>query len=248
MSSTVWAADRGAEVFRLCASCHGPDGRGNRLVEAPSIAGLPAWYVSAQLEKFRNGYRGKHPDDDAGNRMRPLSMTIDPEDVNIVAAYVAALPPHKAPVSLEGGNPQKGKATFAQCVACHGPNAGGNQALNAPPLNMANDWYLVRQLGNFKKHIRAYAPADASGASMAAIAATLSDEQVMKDVVAYIATLDNSSAASPQAAAASSITLADLPKYEQGSPELVAKGKGLFNTNCAVCHGPNGGEIGRAHV
>ncbi len=44
--------------------------------------------------------------------------------------------------------------------------------------------------------------------------------------------------------AASAITLAELPKYEQGSPELVAKGKELFHTNCAVCHGVEGNGDG----
>ena len=40
--------------------------------------------------------------------------------------------------------------------------------------------------------------------------------------------------------AASSMSMADLPKYVQGSPELLAKGKELFQTNCAVCHGVEG--------
>jgi high-affinity iron transporter len=44
--------------------------------------------------------------------------------------------------------------------------------------------------------------------------------------------------------AQSAITLAELPKYIQGSPELVAKGKELFNTNCAVCHGIEGNGDG----
>ncbi len=40
--------------------------------------------------------------------------------------------------------------------------------------------------------------------------------------------------------AASAILAADLPNYVKGSPELVAKGKELYQTNCAVCHGPAG--------
>jgi cytochrome c553 len=191
LHSSAFAADRGAKVFQLCASCHGPDGHGNPTpaIEAPSIAGLPAWYVSAQLEKFRSGQRGKHADDDAGNRMRPLAMTLEPGDVAVVADYVASLPAVKAPAHLSGGNAEKGKATFTLCMACHGPNGEGNPVTHAPPLNMASDWYLLRQLNNFKKHIRAYDPADAFGATMSAQAATLADEQAMKDVLAYIQTL-----------------------------------------------------------
>lgn len=39
---------------------------------------------------------------------------------------------------------------------------------------------------------------------------------------------------------ASAIAAADLPNYMKGSPELVAKGKELYQTNCAVCHGAEG--------
>jgi mono/diheme cytochrome c family protein len=41
-------------------------------------------------------------------------------------------------------------------------------------------------------------------------------------------------------ASKTSMTLADLPKFEKGTPELAAHGKELFNTNCAVCHGAEG--------
>lgn len=40
--------------------------------------------------------------------------------------------------------------------------------------------------------------------------------------------------------ASSGMTLATLPAFEKSSPELMAKGKELFQTNCAVCHGPDG--------
>ncbi|MGZ3683079.1 MAG: cytochrome C oxidase subunit IV family protein, partial [Bdellovibrionota bacterium] len=40
--------------------------------------------------------------------------------------------------------------------------------------------------------------------------------------------------------ASSSMTLTSLPNYEKSSPELLAHGKELFETNCAVCHGVEG--------
>ena len=67
--------ERGAQVFDYCVQCHGADGAGNPDIEAPAIAGLPAWYVEAQIHKFRDGTRGAHPDDLPGLRMRPMSRT-----------------------------------------------------------------------------------------------------------------------------------------------------------------------------
>ena len=52
-----------AELFELCVQCHGSVGQGSQLALAPAIAGLSEWYVKAQLEKFKAGHRGLHPDD-----------------------------------------------------------------------------------------------------------------------------------------------------------------------------------------
>jgi len=187
------AKTRGEAVFGLCIQCHGSEGQGDHLFGAPRIAGLPQWYIAAQLEKFRSGARGKHPDDDAGNRMRPMARTLDESDVGIVAAYVAnlKLSSQVKPegLTLVGGNAEKGKALFGVCLACHGATADGNEAVHAPSLKISNDWYLVHQLANFKNKVRAGDPAkDPIGSTMAPNAASL-DEQAMKDVVTYIQSL-----------------------------------------------------------
>jgi cytochrome c553 len=53
----------------------------------------------------------------------------------------------------------------------------------------ANDWYLLRQLDNFKRGIRGRdAISDPTGALMRSMAVAL-DEQVMRDILAYIRTL-----------------------------------------------------------
>src|SRR5258706_3396884 len=43
-----------------------------------------------------------------------------------------------------------GKRLYAVCASCHGPQAEGNLALNAPKLSGQEDWYLKRQLKYFK--------------------------------------------------------------------------------------------------
>lgn len=182
--------ERGEALFKLCAQCHRANGSGDPVVLAPSIAGLPQWFVEAQLHKFKNGGRGSHFDDIGGMRMRPMSMWLrDDADVTHVSAYVASLPRVELEPTLEGGDPESGKQKYAVCIACHGPNAQGNQALNAPPLAGMSDWYQLTSLKNFKAGVRGTNPKDAIGALMRPMSMTLADEQAMLDVIAYIHTL-----------------------------------------------------------
>ena len=74
---------------------------------------------------------------------------------------------------------------YANCT-CHGPDAG-HRAPGAP-LSTAG-WYLIAQLKKFKSGERGANPGDLEGAQMRPMAATLSDEQAIKDVVAHIMTL-----------------------------------------------------------
>jgi cytochrome c553 len=64
---------RGNALYDTCAPCHGENGAGDQNLRAPSIAGLPQWYVEAQLNKFSKAHRGQHPDDLEGARMRPTA-------------------------------------------------------------------------------------------------------------------------------------------------------------------------------
>ncbi len=180
----------GHELYAACKSCHGGQGYGQQNIAAPAIAGLPVWYVEAQLVKYRSGIRGAHPDDYEGLRMRPMSQQMmDTGEVKSVAAYVAAMPPMKQPPTLQGADATAGVGAYAVCSACHGPEGKGNQALNAPPLAGQHDWYLVSQLKKFKSGLRGVHPKDITGAQMRPMSMTLADEQAMKNVVAHISTL-----------------------------------------------------------
>jgi cytochrome c553 len=180
----------GEEMFQLCSQCHGMAGEGHREYNAPSIAGLPQWYIERQLKKFKSGVRGTHPSDVAGMMMRPMTRTFHNDgDLEEVAVYVSRLNRPVARHELSGGNADHGKQLYAVCSACHLPDGAGQQQLNAPPLKNASDWYLLAQLEKFRAGMRGATTADVEGAAMRPQAVALADDQAMKDVVAYIATL-----------------------------------------------------------
>ncbi len=182
-------AARGKVVYQVCTACHGAGGEGNKAVNAPHIAGLNAWYVEAQLNKFRSGMRGTHPRDIEGMQMRPMSLTIATEDdVKNVAEYVETLKPNKGKTTIKG-NSDRGKNYYAVCMACHGDKGQGNQALNSPPLVRLNDWYILSQLKKFRSGVRGTNPEDITGMQMQPMSMTLPNEQAMLDVIAYINTL-----------------------------------------------------------
>ena len=178
------------QLYDGCVQCHGENGEGNPAVGAPAIAGLTHWYVKRQLRNFQKGYRGWHAEDLAGKRMVPMAKALKTdENLDLVAGYVASMPPVNPEPVLEGGNPETGKIYFAACVQCHGANGRGVLDEFGPPLAGASDWYLLAQLQNFKAGRRGTAEGDVTGAKMRPFSMTLPNEQAMKDVIAYINSL-----------------------------------------------------------
>lgn len=124
-------------------------------------------------------------------QMRPMAMIL-PNDkaVQDVAAYIATFPAAEQPATLTGGDATRGKALYALCATCHGPDAKGMKPMNSPTLRGQHDWYLLSALKAFKNKVRGAHPDDTFGKTMQPMAATLADEQAMKDVIAYIRSLD----------------------------------------------------------
>jgi cytochrome c oxidase subunit 2 len=183
------ADDRGAALFQLCAQCHGDAAEGNPSFAAPAIAGLPLWYVQSQLRKFRTGLRGRHFDDLEGMRMRPMSLTLrSDEDVDAVAAHVAALPVAQPAATLSGGDAARGETGYAVCASCHGQKGEGSQEQSAPPLVGMSDWYLLSSMQKFKDGVRGGDLNDMTAVMMRPMAMALADQNAMKDIIAYIAT------------------------------------------------------------
>lgn len=118
--------------------------------------------------------------------------------------------------SMAGGDPEAGRGRYAVCTACHGDRGQGNRDLNAPQLAGLSDWYIIRQLENFRKGARGSHEDDQYGQQMVPFANML-DVQGMRDVAAYVGTFSGNS---PEA------TLT-------GNPQ---RGRRLYRT-CANCHG-----------
>ncbi len=172
----------------VCATCHGQRGEGNIQLKAPSIAGLPTWYVAMQLEKFRSHQRGADVLDVSGKLMHAIAQTLTPADITTVTEIVAALPPHPTRIT-QGGNPAHGRTIYLDgCIDCHRYNGSGEEAFRSAPLTGLQDWYLAAQLGKFRDGIRGTVASDDDGAKMHVIANGLTDEQC-RDVAAYIAWL-----------------------------------------------------------
>ena len=182
-------ASRGADGYKLCASCHGFKGEGNQLVNAPQLAGQEDWYLERQLMNFRDGIRGGSEDDAHGQSMAVMTRGLASDsDIADIVAHIGTLPKGTAESTVDG-DAGKGQSLYTTCIACHGAKAEGNEALNAPALAGMDDWYQLAQLMKFKSGKRGAADGDTYGAQMVPTVNVLADEQAMKDVIAYINSL-----------------------------------------------------------
>ena len=190
--NVAYAADAaaGKMAYAVCTACHGANGEGNVALNSPKIAGQEPWYLRRQLELYRSGARGTASGDTFGMQMRPMAMSIvDAAAMENLIAHILTLQANP-PEATVVGDVAAGKAAYALCAACHGPNAEGLEQLGGPRLTGQNDWYLVRQINNYKQGLRGYHASDIFGQQMKPMASTLVDDQAINNVVAYINSLN----------------------------------------------------------
>ena len=142
------------------------------------------------------------------------------EEERAFQQWLSGYPTFAQSLSQGAGDAQAGKPLFAVCAACHGAQAEGNPAMNAPKLSGQGDWYLKRQLDYFKHGARGTHDEDVYGKQMAPMAATLADDAAIDNVVAYIKTLPDNPA---------------RPTVKT----IANDGRTLYAT-CGACHGPDG--------
>ena len=105
----------------------------------------------------------------------------------------------------------------ATCGACH--NAAVATATGAPELNGQHEFYLRKQLEQWQNGSRGQHPDDSRGQQMAAIAKTLTADDI-STLARYFSQQPSSRVAEPGSDAA-----------------LLDKGRRIYIGNCGACHG-----------
>jgi cytochrome c oxidase cbb3-type subunit 3 len=169
------AMETAGRLFRQnCAMCHGSDGRGAK--GFPNLAD-DDWQWGGTHEQImmtlQNGRMAAMP---------PLAAALGDDGVKEVVAYVQQLSGQEADANLASA----GQTRFQTiCMACHGMDGKGNQALGAP--NLTDDIWLY---GGDAETIE-YAVRNGRNGQMPAFGETLSEER-RKLLAAYVQSLSGS--------------------------------------------------------
>lgn len=124
-----------------CAMCHGSDGRGAR--SFPNLTDND-WLYGGDFDtvmlSIANGRAGAMP---------VMVGGLDDGGVDNLVAYVQSMSGQQ----VDAGMAAEGKKNFDMlCIACHGPDGSGNQALGAPRLN-DDTWLYGGESETIKKTV-----------------------------------------------------------------------------------------------
>ncbi|MCH7704128.1 MAG: c-type cytochrome [Planctomycetes bacterium] len=231
--------DAGRHLFSgHCSSCHGVDGEGavgpqlNNpafLAHATDVM-LREWITYGKqgtpMLGFRKGGQGiaelsDRQIEDIVAYLRLLERA-EPDEINRVA---------KSP----NGRPRLGRSTYAHnCTGCHGPRGEGasGPALSNPNfLRFASDGFLMATMA-LGRHGTEMRPVKRGPQSILELT---SDE--VNDLVAYLRSWEY---ASPFAVADATESMAGNIPHRFVVPWDLARGRGLFASFCAGCHGDEG--------
>lgn len=190
--TTTWGdVQNGATLAGTCAACHGLDGNSPD-PQYPRLAGQSERYIAQQLAAYRSGARNTG----MAAIMMPFAQMLSAQDSRDVGAYFAtqASGAGVADDSVITSGPNAGKQFFEvgqqlylggdaergipSCLACHGPEGGGNPGPAYPRVAGQFADYSKRRLEEY----RAAAPAPLADnphfQTMATIAAKLTDEEI----------------------------------------------------------------------
>ena len=142
--------------------------------------------------------------------------------ISILGTVFVSLAPQ---LLVAQGDPAAGQAKAALCATCHGADGNSDLSIN-PKIAGQNFNYIVKQLRDYKSGERA-------NATMSAMVAALSDQDMM-DLAAWFSS--------------QKVTLlgAELNSLELGEKIYRSGVKDLSVAACSACHSPTGGGNGPA--
>ena len=114
----------------------------------------------------------------------------------------------------------RGEELYDVCESCHGVDGAGMPTVGAPAIAGLSNWYVAAQLKKFKDGSRGAHPEDLRGMQMRPMARSLSTDEEIEAVSAYVA----------------SLPVKRGPSMIQGN---ATNGQTLYGT-CAACHGADG--------
>ena len=137
--------------YAVCSACHGAKARVIHSSTRPKLAGQDGWYMRRQVHIFQQRSAAPIRKTRSACRWRRWRRrSPDPAALENVIAHIASLPDKPAPA--DGGRRRRARPHAVRDVLalCHGDDGKGRWGTNAPRLAGMSDWYLQRQLGNFK--------------------------------------------------------------------------------------------------
>jgi len=168
-------------LVQSCLLCHST----REMQRGPIIDGMPAWYLELQLRRFLTGERGRNPANKSEYLMGSgISLVKTGDDLATVVRHFSQLPPAKHLKTIRGDD-ERGAQHFTFCATCHGFNGRGREEIQAPPLNVQEDWYLFDQLNRIKAGLRGGQETNSPGWLMHQAVQGL-NTQDFRDVVSYI--------------------------------------------------------------
>jgi len=135
---------RGAELFTVCAGCHGGDGGGTTAGSVPRIAGQHYRVLVRQIVDFRRGRRWDAQMEDVATSHDTIPEL---QDIADVAWYVSKLNRNGERGIRDGEYAERGASLYAaNCRSCHGIAGEGNDKKGIPRLAGQHAGYLARQI------------------------------------------------------------------------------------------------------
>jgi len=257
--SVVAAGDvnAGKAKAAVCGACHGMNGEGNpafpdpmnpgKTKAVPSLAGQSGGYLVKQLHDFKSGAR-------KDLLMTGQAMGLSDGDMDNLGAYFAAQSGNSG-ATVDADLAAKGKRLYqggdmargvTACMACHGPDAAGNDLAKWPALSGQLEGYTVAQIKLFRSGNRDNDPNN----MMRDVASRLTDSDIAA-LTAYLQSIGGAVAKpTPVVVVPAASTPVPTPAPTKPAAAVVAApvsapvasggadGGALFQANCFACHGP----------